>query len=165
MLTAERLRLLADAADAAAEAGAVSKDRRQGVAIAASDARQMADAGSGFATRETMHVAMMLGNDRATTDRVHALTLANMPDYGEVPEDTDPETIARKVDEADALARSHLADALSELVEEMAGFDRLGLPDITAALARCAFWNVDWLNLARHYIGEEQLNPSTGGAR
>lgn len=170
MLTAAKLLALADGADhlAALRRGAGAPfSEVQPLEIAASDARAMAQAGNGFATAETMHVAMMLDNERATSEHVHKLTRDAL----------DGAYADRIPDDGAASARIGLADALSEYVETLAGFEEgiaapspmapgryVALPDMTHALARCAFRSVDWLDLARHYLAEEMLQRGQGAA-
>lgn len=168
MLTAAKLAALADGAEhlAALRRGAGAPySEIQPLEIAAADARAMIDAGSGFATPETMHAAMVLANDAAIAKRVHELTRGAIAGAY-----TD-----RIPDDADAAARVGLADALAEYVEnDLSGFEGcivgptgtrvVELPDMAHALARCGFRSVDWMDLARHYIAEEKLNPTTGAA-
>lgn len=174
MLTANTLRALADAADAAAEAGAVAPERRHAVAIAASDARQVAEAGSGYGTPETLALVVVIDNDSDFAEwRAGMVRQFLAESYADE---------AANAEEEDALRISYIADALAAMVEELAGFEgfhpfpnpsgevtprssvRASLPDAAHALARAAFRNVDWIGLARHYVAEERRNP-TGGAR
>lgn len=166
MLTAEKLRQLAGAADGLAnvqEGAGTPAHETQSLRIAAADARAMVDAGSGFGTPETLAAAIALDNDRATAERRARIVRGFIArDYSD--EQTRDDSEARRVVDC--------ADALAEYVEELAGFDgwRIEtraartthyLPDMAAALARAAFRNVDWVGLARHYVTEERLNPTT----
>lgn len=166
MLTANQLttaahvlRVLADGRDTTDYAPAAREDWRR----LARDFDDIASAGSGFGTPETLAAAVVLDNDRATAERRARIVRDFIArDYSD--EQTRDDSEARRVVEC--------ADALAEYVEELAGFDGWSvetraartthyLPDMAAALARAAFRNVDWIGLARHYVAEERLNPTT----
>lgn len=180
MLTADTLRLLADAAESHAsdprEDTAENRRRTQALWIAAADARQVAEAGSGYGTPETLALAIVIDNDREFAEwRAGMVGQFLAESYADE---------AANADEEDALRISYIADALAQTVEAWAGFEgvttrivntrmqhgpelygvedaesaRFTLPDVAHALARAAFRNVDWMGLARHYVSEAKLN-------
>lgn len=148
MLTAKTLTTLANAAAAIHGGNALD--------IAAADARMVAESASGYGTPETLALAIVVDNDRKTAERVQAM-------------------VRRIADGPSETKTADLADALSGIVEDLAGFEGLTvrgpsaqlvgdsdgtyvLPDVTAALARAAFRNVDWIGWADHYLREHALN-------
>lgn len=185
------LTLMAECAEHRAcelDAGITDHDRklRQALRIAASDARQTAEAANGYGSVATLHVAMVIDNDRELAGRRLELMRESAPDYGEISEDLDAETIARKVEEADASACVDFADALRDACEDWAGFEGLrragagerdyageligdpaglySLPGLAHAMARVAMTQVDWIGLARHYMEEARLNGGPDNA-
>lgn len=168
MLTAKDLRGIAAELEYDAETATDDAGQRAQLGRWAADLRQTADAGSGFGTPETLALVIVIDNDRPIAERRMALVAQAMDNaYSDVPEDADAETIARLVEENDAARVSDLADALSAMVEDVAGFEGWKvrgdaetthyLPDTAHALARAAFRNVDWRGLAEHYITEHRL--------
>lgn len=165
MLTASTLRLLADAAESHAddprEDTAESRRTVQALRIAADDARQVADSGSGYGTPETLALVIVIDND-AKMYHAHR------------------EATREVLDSGSENMTADLADRLKELVETWAGFEGVAardvpgvitatalhgvdgggysLPDVTHALARAAFANVDWIDLANTYLDEMRTN-------
>ena len=121
---------------------------KQAIEISYRDAYDAANAANGMSTRETLMLSMTLSNEREHSNNITGLVEKWTPDYGAIPESDDPETFARKVEEADALCNSYLADDLREYVE---GLVEDAPNEVMAALIRCALNNVDWHKLARYY--------------
>jgi hypothetical protein len=158
-----------------ADAQAYPNRESNRIAVLASDLEAEAQAGGGYGSAATLHLAIVIDNDRDLAKRRREIIAAHAPDLSaiDIPHTNDwPAVIRREIEEAYNLASSYAADALREWVEEIAGMEGLyfgsgsdsparlrgltiGLPDVSLALLRSAIVAVDWVGLARHYMGED----------